>query len=185
MEYRWNWLESDLNNLKYPEVFVGYTSYSRRKIVSINNGIFIGYRLGKPFFWMKFRESVPKQKLGQDVYAHHKGLIGLFDKIHNIITSPPLILISSRKAVEWLHTSAYKWLSISEKDKSKLFFYVDMLKPEFKSYDVTTQPFSILRELALKEGNNISSKTAEKSFYDYSTEWSEFDWDKKLTAEEK
>lgn len=168
MDYRWDWLDTQLNNPKYNEVIVGYTSYSRKKVTSVNNGIFIGYRKGKPFFWMKFREGVAKQRLGQDIWSHHKSLIGLFDKIHPYITSPPLILLSSKRAVKWLETSAYKWISISDKDKSKLFFWVDVLNPTFESYDITSQPFSILREMCLKEGNNISNKVVNKEFYDYS-----------------
>lgn len=168
MDIRIDWLDRHLKNPKYNEVFVGYTSYSRRKVTSVNNGVFIGYRNGKPFFQMKFREGVPKEKLGQDIWAHHKSLIGLFNNIHGIITSPPLILLSSRKAVDWLQKSSYKWISISDKSKSKLFFWVDSLCPTFESYDCTTAPFSALRELCLKEGNNISNKVVNKTFYDYS-----------------
>lgn len=167
MELRFNWLDQ-INSPKYNEVFVGYTSYTRKKLKSVNNGVYIGYRSGKPFFWMKFREAVDKEKLGQDIWSHHKGLIGLFDKAFPYITGPPLILLSSKKAVDWLKTSAYKWLSISDKDKSKLFFWVDTLKPEFESYDSTTQPYSIMRELALKENTNIAKKVVEHKFYDYS-----------------
>lgn len=165
---RWDWLDEKLNDPRYGEVFVGYTSYSRKKVTSVNNGIFIGYRKGRPFFEMRFREGVAKQKLGQDIWSHHKSLIGLFDKAYTYISGPPLILLSSRKAVEWLKTSAYKWLSISDKDKSKLFFWVDSLKPEFDHYDITTQPFSILREMCLNEGINISKKVVDKTLYNYS-----------------
>lgn len=179
MDFRWDWLDQHLNNPKYNEVFVGYTSYSRKKVTSVNNGVFIGYRKGRPFFWMKFREGVAKQKLGQDIWSHHKSLIGLFNVVYPYISAPPLILLSSKKAVEWLKTSAYKWLSISDKDKSKLYFWVDSLKPEFQHYDITTQPFSVLREYCLTEGNRISKKVVDKSFYDYS----KFDEDNKITVE--
>lgn len=166
---REDWLERHINNPKYNEVFIGYTSYSRKKVTSVNNGIFVGYRKGRPFFEMKFREGVPKEKLGQDIWSHHKSIIGLFDKAWPYITAPPLVLLSSRKAVEWLKTSAYKWLSISEKSKSKLFFWVDSLAPTFESYDATTQPFSMLREFCLREGEDLSKRVAEKRIYDYSS----------------
>lgn len=165
MEAHWNWLTEKINSREF--VILGYTSYSRKRVTSVNNGIYIGYKNGKPFFHMKFREGVTKVKLMQDIWSHHKSLIGVFDKIHSQITSPPLILLSSKKAVDWLKTSAYKWISISDKDKSKLFFWVDVLKPEFESYDITTQPFSLLRELALKEGARISNKVVKKEFYNY------------------
>lgn len=165
-----DYLDRFLRDTRYNEVFLGYTSYSRKRVTSVNNGVFIGYKTatGKPFFQMKFREGVPKEKLGQDIWSHHKSLIGLFDKAHGLITSPPLILLSSKRAVNWLETSAYKWLSISEKSKSKLYFWVDSLCPTFQHYDITKAPFSALRELCLAEGRRITKKAVDKDFYDYS-----------------
>jgi hypothetical protein len=168
-----DWLEEDLMNPNHNEVFVGYTSYIRNKVASINNGIFIGYRQGRPFFWMKFRESVEKGRMKQDIWSHHKSLITLFDIVHHEITGPPLILLSSKKAIKWLEDSAYKYVKLTDKDKSKLWFWTDVLHPVFKPYDAMSAPYSILRELCLAENVNVSMKASNKQFFDYA----EFDKD--------
>lgn len=165
---RLDWLERYLNDPKYNEVFVGYSSPARRKMDSIENGLWVGYRGGKPFFNMKFRLSAPKGKLTQKMYAHLRSVITLFDGMHQTLTGPPLIVIPNALAAGWLRKTSYKFTKIADKDKNKLWLYTDMYQPEFASYDATAMPFSAMRELCLAEGKNIAIKAANHLFYDYS-----------------
>jgi hypothetical protein len=162
-----DWLERHLNNPEFETVWVGYTSFNRKRVTTSNYGIWLGYKGGELFTEMRFRQTVPKEKFGQDVWTHAKSLVTLFDKMHPYISSPPLVLINSRKAIKFLYDGDYKWKSIEYKEKSKIHFWMDTMTPKLEWYNVLERPFCILRELMLEEGENVSRKIANREFFDW------------------
>lgn len=169
-----DFLERHFQNPNFETVWINYTSFNRKKVTTSNFGIWLGYKKGELFAEMRFRQTVPKEKFGQDVWTSVKSLVTFFDKMHPVITSPPLILLNSRKAIEFLQRTAYKWASIDNKEKSKIHFWLDTMTPTFEWYNVLEQPFCILRELMLEEGENVKKKIVNKGFFDW-TELNEVD----------
>jgi hypothetical protein len=127
----------------------------------------MGYKNGEPFFEMQFRQTVPKEKFGQDKWTHIKALVALFDKVHPYIDSPPLVLISSKHTISFFNKAAYKWASIDNKEKSKIHFWLDTLTPKFEWFNILHHPFSTLRELAREDVRRVSMKIADKQFIDW------------------
>lgn len=162
-----DYLDRHLNNPEHETVWVGYTSFNRNRVTTSNFGIWLGYKGGQLFSELRFRQTIPKDKFGQDIWTHVKSLVTLFDKMHPVIKSPPLILLSSRKAIKFLEQSMYKWAAIDHKEKSKIHFWLDTMTPNLQWYNVLEQPFCILRELMLEEGGNVSSKIANRQFFDW------------------
>jgi hypothetical protein len=162
-----DYLDRHLLNPKFSEVYIGYTSFTRKKIATSNTGIWVGYRNGEPFFEMRFRYAFPKGKFSQDIWTHFKAVTFLCDNIWRHTSSPPLILVSSKRAVTFIQGQGYKWLPIGEQEKAKMYFWLDTLTPQIESYDALTPPFSLLRELMLEDSQHVSKKVAEKSFVDF------------------
>jgi hypothetical protein len=125
--------------------------------------------LGVPFFEMRFRYAFPKVKFTKDIWTHFKAMSALFESIwtHSNRISPPLILISNKKAVRFLNESQYKWTGMSEKEKSSMFFWMDTLKPDIRHYDPLMPPFSALREAMLEENQHVTDLIAGQKFFDY------------------
>lgn len=169
-----NWLEDKLNNPEFDEVYVGYTSFTRKKITTSNSGIWMGYRQGKPFFELRFRYAFPKGKFGQDVWTHFKACSILFDTIWPFTSRPPLVLVSSQRAINFIKEAGFKWLSIDQQEKAKMYFWLDTLTPTFEWYNSLEPPFCVLREMMLKESKHIAIKIGNKDLYDYSS-WNDPD----------
>lgn len=169
-----DFLERHLQNPRFDTVWIGYTSFSRKKIATSNYGIWLGYKQGELFAEMRFRQMVPKGKFGQVEWTHIKSLTALFDAMHPYIKSPPLILMSNKRAIRFLQKSDYKWANISTKEKSKIHFWLDTMTPELEWYNVLERPFCMLRELMLEEGENVSRKMVNGEFFDW-TELKEAD----------
>lgn len=166
------WLDEEFK--KSDQVFVGYTSFNRKKITTTNFGIWLGYDKGELFFQMRFRYHIPKSRFGKDVWTHIKSVISLFDAVGRYIKpmTVPLILLPSQGAIKFIEKNTWKNLDVGEglgvAEKHKFTQYVNIYTPQFARYSATIPPYSMLREMMKQESVLVSNKIVNKGFYDYS-----------------
>lgn len=168
-----DWLESKINDKEHEQVFIGYTSFTNKRVTTTNQGVWLGYDKGELFFQMRFRYHLPKVKFGKDVWTHIKAISVLFDSVGRYIRpyTPPKIIISSIKAQKFIENNVYKNLSVYEniQDKQRFISYMDIFTPQFDYFQAVTPPYSLLRELVREDNKNVAKKVVDKSFYDYSS----------------
>ena len=119
------------------DVYMVFTTYTRALRSQYMAGFAVGFRDGKAFFNMLFRDKYVLPKYDKKIMLNLLGMEKLMQEFPRIGAGhTPLIYLTNQKAVRWAKQQFYKKYSGSTQDfKASLLALMKAYSPELRSWD--------------------------------------------------
>jgi hypothetical protein len=161
MKYPLDYLDEHIKAPQHSTVFIGGTTYNMGRIKTTYNGMWLGYKDGLPFVEIRFVFQEKKTRFGDNVLAQVKSLEKLFRNAYKHMDSDTLVMVSSKRFIEWMNRGQYKWMDGLDV-KAKLFTWFDAINPKLGWYNSLHPPYSLIREVLTNEKKEILSRPPSK-----------------------
>jgi len=164
-----NYYEDILNDPDVPLVLFIYASVYKTKSSRTCFINLIAYHNGECIYFKRTKEVLPNvPNMRRVMLAFLRAFDLIFEDVSKLvhIIQPPLVMVSSYKTVEFMEKKTYLKSQMTLTQKLAIERWISLYNPTFKRYNSSCVPFSVLRELAVKDKRQYNIEIMEKTRLD-------------------